>query len=175
METGMTKKIKNRLAICAMFVLGAGLAHAAVMEINLASAYPDDNFQTQNLRQFAEDGRLATSGQVNIRVQSGGKLLKAPLDIFNEKQLAKLDESTRKKILDAAQVAETRGWKLSQDSDQNYENQLAASKVNVSTMEPYIRKYFDRIGENLARDWLKLAGSDELLVLLKYTTERSMR
>ena len=336
METGITKGVKSLLAICTMLLIWVGAACAEVVEINLASAYPEDNFQTQNLRQFAEDVKQATAGQVNIKVQSGGKLLKAPLDIFNgvragkaeageaimsglskenvlfgldalpfivsgyedaqrmwkvqkpgiekvmaakdlqllyavpwppqnlyskgpinsvkdfkglsmrnyspateriaeligakpvtiqvgdlakaiaddkldlmltsswtgvdtkawtklqyyykvsawipknmvfiqKKLFAKLDAATQKKIIDAAQVAEQRGWKLSQDSDQNYENLLAANKINVSTMEPYIRKYLDRIGENLARDWLKQAGSEELSILLKYTTERSMK
>jgi TRAP-type transport system periplasmic protein len=336
METGIGRRIKRALAICAMLFVGGGAAHAEVVEINLASAYPDDNFQTQNLRQFAEDVRRATAGQVNIRIQSGGALLKAPLDIYNgvrsgkaeageaimsglakenvlfgldalpfivsgyddahrmwdvqkpgvdrlmaakdlqllyavpwppqnlyskgpinsvkdfkglsmrnyspateriaeligakpvtiqvvdlakaisdekldlmltsswtgvdtkawtklqyyykvsawipknmvfmqKKLFAKLDEATRKKVIDAAQAAEKRGWKLSQDSDQNYENQLAANKINVQTMEPYIRKYLDRIGESLARDWLKQAGNEEMMILLKYTTDRSMK
>ena len=335
METGRRRGIKSTLAAWAMLVLGTCLAHAGVVEINLASAYPDDNFQPQNLRQFAEDVKQATAGQVIIKVQSGGKLLKTPLDIFNgvrggkaeageaimsglatenvlfgldalpfivsgyddarrmwevskpglekvmaahelellyavpwppqnlyskgpinsvkdfkglsmrnyspateriaeligakpvtiqvvdlakaiadekldlmltsswtgvdtkawsklqyyykvsawipknmvfiqKKVFAKLDAATRKKIMDAAQVAETRGWKLSQDSDQNYENQLAANRINVSTIEPYIRKYLDRVGENLTREWLKKAGTEKLSIL-KYTTERSMR
>lgn len=332
----MKRCIIGAFAVCAMLLLGGGSALADVVEINLASAYPEDNFQTQNLRQFAEDVKRATAGQVSIKVQSGGTLLKSPLDIFNgvragkaeageaimsglakenvlfgldalpfivsgyddarrmwsvqkpgvekvlaakdlqllyavpwppqnlyskspinsvkdfkglsmrnyspateriaeligarpvtiqvvdlakaiadekldlmltsswtgvdtkawtklqyyyklnawipknmvfiqKKLFAKLDEATRKKIIEAAQVAEQRGWKLSQDSDQNYENQLAANKVNVSTMEPFIRKYLDRIGESLARDWLKQAGNEELSILLKYTTERSMK
>ncbi len=336
METVTTKGVKSLLVICALLLLGVGAAHAEVVEINLASAYPDDNFQTQNLRQFADDVMQATAGQVSIKVHSGGKLLKSPLDIFNgvrggkveageaimsglvkesvlfsldslpfivsgyddaqrmwtvqrpgiekvmaakdlqllyavpwppqnlyskgpinsvkdfkglsmrnyspateriaeligakpvtiqmvdlakaiadekldlmitsswtgvdtrawsklqyyykvsawipknmvfiqKKLFAKLNEATRKKIIDAALVAEKRGWKLSQESDQNYESQLAANKINVSTMEPYIRKYLDRIGESLARDWLKQAGSEELSILLKYTTERSMK
>jgi TRAP-type C4-dicarboxylate transport system substrate-binding protein len=49
-----------------------------MLEANLASAYPDDYFQTQNLRQFADGVKQATAGQVIIKVQSGGKLIKAP-------------------------------------------------------------------------------------------------
>lgn len=324
------------IAVCIAMLSGAMPALAESIEIKLASAYADDNFQTQNLRQFAEDVARATVGGVTIRVHSGGKLLKAPLDIFNgvregkaeagevimsgivkenvlfgidalpfivsgyedarrmwqvskpaiEKVLAardlqllyavpwppqhlyskgpintmkdfkgltmrnyspateriaeligakpvtiqvvdlaqaiadekldlmltsswtgvdtkawsklqyyykvsawipknmvfiqkkvfdKLDEPSKKKIMEVAQVAELRGWKLSQESDKAYENQLVANKVHVDVMEPYIRKYLDRIGENLAREWLKRAGNDEMSVLLKYTTERSMK
>jgi TRAP-type C4-dicarboxylate transport system substrate-binding protein len=86
-----------------------------------------------------------------------------------------LDADTQKKLIDAAGVAEQRGWKLSQNTDREYENQLVANKIHVSTMDPFIRRYLDRIGENLAREWLKQAGHDELNILLKYTTERSMK
>jgi TRAP-type C4-dicarboxylate transport system substrate-binding protein len=94
---------------------------------------------------------------------------------ISKKVFDKLDAETRKKLLDMAATAEERGWKLSQNSDQTFEDQLAAHKVNVSNIDPFIRRYLDRIGENLAREWLKQAGNDELKVLLKYTTERSMK
>lgn len=94
---------------------------------------------------------------------------------INKMTFDKLGPYNQKKLLEAAHVAEARGWRLSQESDQNYENQLVVNKVHVSTMDPYIRIYLDRIGENLAREWLKQAGHDELKILLKYTTERSMK
>lgn len=90
--------------------------------------------------------------------------------IFN-----KLDAASRSTLLRLARQAEERGWKLSEISDRDYEALLAAKKINVSTMDFFIRQYLDRIGENLAREWLKEAGHDELKVLLKYTTDRSMR
>ncbi len=94
---------------------------------------------------------------------------------INKKIFDKLDAETQKKMFDAARVAEQRGWKLSRDSDQDYENQLAANKMTVSTIDPFIRRYLDRIGETLAREWLKRAGTEELEILLKYTTDRSMK
>ena len=94
---------------------------------------------------------------------------------IDKKMFSAFDADTRNKLLDAARAAEARGWKLSQDSDKNFENQLVANKMNVSTMDFIIRSYLDRIGENLAREWLKSAGSEELSVLLKYTTDRSMK
>ncbi|WP_292936755.1 TRAP transporter substrate-binding protein [Noviherbaspirillum sp.] len=86
-----------------------------------------------------------------------------------------LDTRTREKLDEAARSAEERGWRLSQESNQSAENQLAANKVSVSTIDFIIRSYLDRLGETLAREWLKKAGNDELSVLLKYTTERSAR
>lgn len=86
-----------------------------------------------------------------------------------------LDAGTRNSFQELAQVAERRGWKMSQDSDRRYESQLAANHVNVSTLDFFLRSYLDRMGENLARDWLRKAGPEELDVLLRYTTERSMK
>ena len=93
----------------------------------------------------------------------------------SRKVFDKLDVATQKKLFDAARVAEQRGWKLSQNSDQDYEAQLSANRIHVSNMDPLIRRYLDRIGENLTREWLKQAGSEELKILLKYTTDRSMK
>jgi len=47
--------------------------------------------------------------------------------------------------------------------------------MTLSTIDPFIRRYLDRIGETLAREWLKRAGTEELEILLKYTTDRSMQ
>ena len=63
-----------------MFALST--AHAAQVEINLASAYAADNFQTQNLQQFADDVKKLTGGQVMMKIHPGGSLLK-PTEIFS--------------------------------------------------------------------------------------------
>jgi TRAP-type C4-dicarboxylate transport system substrate-binding protein len=94
---------------------------------------------------------------------------------ISKKVFDQLDPETSKKVLALADAAEQRGWKLSQNSDHDSESKLAANKIQVANIDPFIRRYLDRIGENLAREWLKQAGNDELKVLLKYTTERSMK
>ncbi|NEX62140.1 TRAP transporter substrate-binding protein [Noviherbaspirillum galbum] len=86
----------------------------------------------------------------------------------------RLDPETQKKMLDLAKVAEQRGWQASRESDQEYENKLSANGVSIQQLDPFMRRSLDRIGETLAREWLKKAGSEELKVLLRYTTERSM-
>lgn len=90
-------------------------------------------------------------------------------DIFDS-----LDAASQKILLDLAKTAEERGWKRSESSDRDYEAVLAANNVKVSTMDFFIRQYLDRIGETIAREWLKQAGQSELQVLLQYTTNRSM-
>jgi TRAP-type C4-dicarboxylate transport system substrate-binding protein len=94
---------------------------------------------------------------------------------ISRKVFDRLDSATQKVLLDAARAAEERGWTMSRESDMQYEAQLAAHHVAVSNIDPFMRRYLDRIGENLAREWLKQAGTEELKVLLQYTSERSQR
>ncbi|WP_158590541.1 TRAP transporter substrate-binding protein [Noviherbaspirillum cavernae] len=143
--------------------------------------------QVIDLSQAISDGKLdlmITSSWTGVETKAWSRMqhyyrvnawIPKNIVFINKKIFDRLDSDTQKKLFDAARVAEQRGWKLSQNSDQDYENQLAANKVNVSIVDPYIRRYLDRIGENLAREWLKQAGSEELKILLKYTTDRSMK
>ncbi len=48
---------------------------------NMATPYPDSQFHTQNIKQFAQDINKATKGNVDITVHSGASLYKAP-EIF---------------------------------------------------------------------------------------------
>lgn len=86
-----------------------------------------------------------------------------------------LSPADRKQMLDAAKVAEARGWQMSQDSDIDYEKQLKSNGIKVSGLDFMLRNHLDRIGETLAREWLKKAGVNEMKVLLKYTVERSAK
>lgn len=45
---------------------------------DLATAYPESNFHTKNIRQFADEIAKATNGSVKITVHSGSSLLKLP-------------------------------------------------------------------------------------------------
>jgi TRAP-type transport system periplasmic protein len=94
---------------------------------------------------------------------------------MNKKLFDSLKPVVQKSIIDAAHKAEERGWRLSQENNRSAEAELAANRIQVSTIDFVIRSYLDRIGESLAREWLKKAGADELGVLLRYTTERSSR
>jgi TRAP-type C4-dicarboxylate transport system substrate-binding protein len=89
------------------------------------------------------------------------------LKLFN-----KLDSETQKKILNAAAIAEKRGWSASEATDQSYENQLAQNKIKISPTDFTVHTYLDTVGEKIAREWLKSAGPDELNVLLKYIIDR---
>jgi TRAP-type C4-dicarboxylate transport system substrate-binding protein len=153
----------------------AQLVHATPVKIEVV-----------NLQKAIADGQLdmmITSSWTGVETQSWSTLryyyrvsawIPKNMVFIREKVFDALDAQTRQQMMRLAQVAEERGWRMSQNSDEGYENQLAAHKVNVSTMEFFNREYLDRIGETLAREWLKRAGPDELKMLLQYTTSRSV-
>lgn len=63
------------LAIAAFSLLGT--AHAQT-KWDMPTPYPDGNFHTKNVRQFAEDAAKATGGKLQIQVHSNGSLIKHP-------------------------------------------------------------------------------------------------
>lgn len=68
--------MKKLFCLAAAFTL-SGAAHAATTW-NMSVEQPDANYLTQNARQFAEDVKAATNGELDIRVQSNSVLLKRP-------------------------------------------------------------------------------------------------
>lgn len=93
---------------------------------------------------------------------------------IRKEQFDKLDKNSQIQLLQLARVAEERGWNMSQAADKADESRLASNRVAISTMDFFIRQYLDRLGETLAREWLKHAGDAELEVLLCYTSRRSL-
>jgi TRAP-type C4-dicarboxylate transport system substrate-binding protein len=59
------------------FVLGAGVASAQT-KWDMPTPYPDGNFHTKNVRQFAEDISKGTGGKLQITVHSNASLIKHP-------------------------------------------------------------------------------------------------
>ncbi len=153
----------------------AQLVHAKPMKIEVV-----------NLQKAIADGELdmmITSSWTGVEVQAWSALryyyrvsawIPKNMVFVRQKVFDALDNESRQQMMRLAQEAEDRGWRMSQNSDEGYESQLAAHKVNVATMEFFNREYLDRIGETLAREWLKRAGPEELKVLLQYTTNRSV-
>jgi len=70
----MKRKFLAALSLAA--TLGAGLTQAQT-KWDLASAYPANNFHTENLVQFANDVDKATAGKLKITVHANASLFKA--------------------------------------------------------------------------------------------------
>lgn len=61
-------------AVSSSLVIGG----AQAADWDMPTPYGDSNFHTVNIRQFAEDVKTATDGELNITVHSGGSLIKHP-------------------------------------------------------------------------------------------------
>jgi TRAP-type C4-dicarboxylate transport system substrate-binding protein len=69
----------NRLALAlAAAAFAVALPAAAQIKWDLPSAYPANNFHTENLQQFADDVAKATGGKLKIQLHSNASLFKAP-------------------------------------------------------------------------------------------------
>jgi TRAP-type C4-dicarboxylate transport system substrate-binding protein len=67
-----------RFIVVAAVVLFAAAAAAQQTKWNLPSAYPADNFHSENLVAFGNDVAAATSGKLQITTHPGASLFKAP-------------------------------------------------------------------------------------------------
>jgi TRAP-type C4-dicarboxylate transport system substrate-binding protein len=66
--------------VCAGLLLACGVATAASAQTkwDMPTPYPDGNFHTKNVIQFAADVDKATNGSLKIAVHSAGSLIKHP-------------------------------------------------------------------------------------------------
>jgi TRAP-type C4-dicarboxylate transport system substrate-binding protein len=70
--------MKLRPLIVALAALSLTAAAQAQTKWDMPTPYSDGEFHTINVRQFAEDVKKATGGQVEINVHSNGSLIKHP-------------------------------------------------------------------------------------------------
>jgi TRAP-type transport system periplasmic protein len=68
----------KRLAAAIVTALAFALPAAAQTKWDLPTAYPANNFHTENLQQFANDVEKATGGKLKIQLHPNASLFKAP-------------------------------------------------------------------------------------------------
>jgi TRAP-type C4-dicarboxylate transport system substrate-binding protein len=88
--------------------------------------------------------------------------------IMNKAAFDALDKPTQEAILKAAAAAEPRGWKMWQDKAQWYLDQLAAKGMKVQPPSPALKSGFQKVGDQLAQDWLKKSGTDGQAIIEAY-------
>ena len=69
---------KKTLALTAIALALTATPAIAQKVWDMPTPYPDANFHTQNIMQFAEDVKKATNGALEIKVHSNGSLFKHP-------------------------------------------------------------------------------------------------
>lgn len=128
--------------------------------------------------QAAELAQAFSTGRVNSMISSGAtgfdtKLwehvkhfydvqawLPKNMIFVNDKAWTALDAATRDAVTKAAAAAETRGWAESEKLTGFYLDEFKKNGMTVSAPSPALKDGFKKIGEELAKDWLKRAGPD---------------
>lgn len=80
--------------------------------------------------------------------------------IVNQKSLDALDKATQDAVLKAAAEAETRGWKMSEEKNNWYLDQLRKNGMTVYAPSAQLKADMKKIGDTMIGDWLKKAGAD---------------
>jgi TRAP-type C4-dicarboxylate transport system substrate-binding protein len=80
--------------------------------------------------------------------------------IVNKKAWDALAKSDQDAVAKAAAAAETRGWKLSEDKNGWYLDQLRAKGMTIHKPSAQLTADLKKVGETLLADWLKKAGAD---------------
>ena len=79
-----------------------------------------------------------------------------------------LDKPTQEGVLKAAKTAEERGWATAREKSAWYLEQFKAKGMKVAPPSDALKAGFMKVGEQLAADWTKKAGSDGQAVLDAY-------
>ncbi len=64
--------------LCAALLAGAPMAAQAGDTWGMPTSYPDGNFHTQNVKQFADDVKKLSGGKLELVIHSGASLFKMP-------------------------------------------------------------------------------------------------
>lgn len=86
----------------------------------------------------------------------------------NKEAFGKLSAAEQKAVLDAAAVAETRGWKASEEEMMIKTKALKDAGIIVLPPTPELKAGFAKIGETIAKEWETSAGADGAAMLATF-------
>jgi len=123
-------------AAAVAFALASGPALAETWD--MPTPYPDSNFHTQTVRQFAEDVKAATNGKIQITVHSNGSLVKHP----EIKRAVQTGQAQIGEVLISSWANEDPLFGL--DSVPFLATDFAAAKKLYEVSRPYLEKKLER-------------------------------
>jgi len=136
--------------------------------------------------QVAELAQAFATGAVNANITSGAtgydtkawEVVKNYYDtqawlpknvvFVNKAAFDALDKPSQAAVLKAASAAEERGWKVSEDKNKWYLEQLAKNGMHVSPPSAQLKADFKKIGDTMTAEWLKTAGADGKAIVDEY-------
>lgn len=136
--------------------------------------------------QVAELAQAFATGAVNANITSGAtgydtkawEVVKNYYDtqawlpkniVFaNKAAFDALDKASQAAVMKAAAAAEARGWKVSEEKNKWYLEQLAKNGMTVSPPSPQLKADFKKIGDTMTAEWMKTAGADGQAIVDAY-------
>ena len=88
--------------------------------------------------------------------------------IVNRKAFDSLDKATQAAVLKAAADAETRGWKLSQEKNAWYVDQLKAKGMNILAPSDQLTADLRKVGNFMLAEWQRKSGDEGKKVIDAY-------
>jgi TRAP-type C4-dicarboxylate transport system substrate-binding protein len=88
--------------------------------------------------------------------------------VVNVRSYEKLPAAQQQALTKAADAAEKRGWDLSRAREQAANKMLADNGMTVHTPDAGMMSAFNKIGEQMAGEWLKAAGADGEAIVKAY-------
>ena len=136
--------------------------------------------------QAAELAQAFATGAVNANITSGAtgydtkawEVVKNYYDtqawipknavFVNKQAFDALDKATQAALLKCAKEAEERGWKVSQEKNKWYLEQLAKNGMSVQPPSAQLAGDFKKIGQAMTDEWIKAAGNDGKAIVDAY-------
>jgi TRAP-type C4-dicarboxylate transport system substrate-binding protein len=135
-------KLKPSLFAALIAGLAFGSAQAQT-KWDMPTPYPDSNFHTKNVKQFADDIKTASGGKLEIVVHSNASLIKAP----EIKRAVQTGQVNIGQILISTMANENPIFAF--DSNPFLAPNYPAAKKLLRVARPYIEKRFDAQGIKL--------------------------
>jgi TRAP-type C4-dicarboxylate transport system substrate-binding protein len=88
--------------------------------------------------------------------------------IVSQRAFDGLDKPAQDALLKAAAAADARGWKMSEEKNSWYLEQLVKNGMKVEQPSAQLKADFMKIGETMIGEWAKQAGADGQAVLDAY-------
>jgi TRAP-type C4-dicarboxylate transport system substrate-binding protein len=88
--------------------------------------------------------------------------------VINTKAFDALDKATQAAVLKVGAAAGERGWKVSDQKDDEYLKELAAKGMTVDRSSAKLKTELKAIGERMTGEWLKQAGAEGQAVIDAY-------
>jgi TRAP-type C4-dicarboxylate transport system substrate-binding protein len=88
--------------------------------------------------------------------------------VINTKAFDALDKATQAAVLKVGAAAGERGWKISDQKDDEYLKELAAKGMTVDRSSARLKTELKAIGERMTGEWLKQAGAEGQSIIDAY-------